>query len=113
MMGDISSAGRGDKDVSPADRLRASHEYRDRVIELLRVAAGDGRLTAEELDERVEGAFSADVRRACRADQRPAGGRPGDRAGATEHASTGQGRRAARMPERARPQGRPGGGAPA
>jgi hypothetical protein len=59
MMGDISPAGRGDKDVSPADRLRASHEDRDRVIELLRVAAGDGRLTAEELDERVESAFSA------------------------------------------------------
>ena len=29
------------------------------MIEVLRVAAGDGRLTAEELDERVEVAFSA------------------------------------------------------
>lgn len=29
------------------------------MIEMLRVAAGDGRLTAEELDERVEVAFSA------------------------------------------------------
>ncbi len=29
------------------------------MIELLRVAAGDGRLTAEELDERIEIAFSA------------------------------------------------------
>ena len=27
--------------------LRASHDDRDRVVELLRVSAGDGRLTAE------------------------------------------------------------------
>jgi hypothetical protein len=53
-------------DVSPrpdagaqVDKLRASHEDRDRVIEILRVAAGDGRLTSEELDERLEVAFSA------------------------------------------------------
>ncbi len=39
--------------------LRASDEDRDRVIELLRVAAGNGRLTGEELDERIEVAFSA------------------------------------------------------
>jgi hypothetical protein len=39
--------------------LRASHEDRDRVVELLRVSAGDGRLTAEELDERVEAALTA------------------------------------------------------
>jgi Domain of unknown function (DUF1707) len=39
--------------------LRASHEDRDRVAELLRVAAGDGRLTAEELDERLEVALTA------------------------------------------------------
>jgi hypothetical protein len=32
---------------------------RDRVVELLRVAAGDGRLTAEELDERLEAALTA------------------------------------------------------
>ena len=41
------------------DKLRASHEDRDRVIEILRVAAGDGRLTSVELDERLEVAFSA------------------------------------------------------
>ncbi len=41
------------------DRLRASHEDRDRVIDVLRIAAGDGRLTAGELDERLEIAFSA------------------------------------------------------
>jgi hypothetical protein len=39
--------------------LRASHEDRDRVVELLRVSAGDGRLTAEELDERLELAMTA------------------------------------------------------
>ncbi|MCZ4123057.1 DUF1707 SHOCT-like domain-containing protein [Streptomyces sp. H39-S7] len=39
--------------------LRASHEDRDQVVERLRVAAGDGRLTAEELDERLEVALTA------------------------------------------------------
>ncbi len=39
--------------------LRASYEDRDRVVELLRVSAGDGRLTAEELDERLELAMTA------------------------------------------------------
>jgi hypothetical protein len=39
--------------------LRASHEDRDRVVELLRVSAGDGRLTAEELDDRLELAMAA------------------------------------------------------
>ena len=39
--------------------LRASHDDRDRVVEMLRVSAGDGRLTAEELDERLEVAMTA------------------------------------------------------
>ncbi|MFR0355150.1 DUF1707 SHOCT-like domain-containing protein [Streptomyces sediminimaris] len=39
--------------------LRASHEDRDRVVDVLRVAAGDGRLSAEELDMRLESALSA------------------------------------------------------
>jgi hypothetical protein len=39
--------------------LRASHDDRDRVVELLRVSAGDGRLTAAELDERLELALTA------------------------------------------------------
>jgi hypothetical protein len=39
--------------------LRASYEDRDRVVETLRTAGGDGRLTAEELDARVERALSA------------------------------------------------------
>jgi len=43
----------------PSAELRASHDDRDRVVEQLRVAAGDGRLSAEELDERLELALSA------------------------------------------------------
>jgi hypothetical protein len=39
--------------------LRASHEDRDRVVDILRTAGDDGRLTAEELDARVERALSA------------------------------------------------------
>ena len=39
--------------------LRVSHADRDQVAESLRVAAGDGRLTAEELDERLERALTA------------------------------------------------------
>jgi hypothetical protein len=41
------------------EKLRASHADRDRVVETLRVAAGDGRLSAEELDERLELALNA------------------------------------------------------
>jgi hypothetical protein len=41
------------------ERLRASHEDRDRVADLLREAAGDGRLTSDELDARLELALSA------------------------------------------------------
>lgn len=40
-------------------QLRASHEDRDKIVELLRISAGDGRLTAEELDERLEVALTA------------------------------------------------------
>jgi Domain of unknown function (DUF1707) len=39
--------------------LRASHADRDKVVEILRVAAGDGRLTADELDQRLEAALTA------------------------------------------------------
>src|SRR6516164_3405609 len=46
------------RDVARSE-LRASHEDRDRVIDVLRVSAGDGRLTAEELDERLELAMTA------------------------------------------------------
>lgn len=44
--------------VAPGE-LRASHDDRDRIVELLRVAGGDGRLSAEELDERVGAALTA------------------------------------------------------
>jgi Domain of unknown function (DUF1707) len=57
MAGEVAPLGGGDEAAVPD--LRASHEDRDRVVELLRVAAGDGRLTAEELDERLEAALTA------------------------------------------------------
>ena len=57
MMGEVSPVGRGDG--VPPPELRASHEDRDRVVEVLRIAAGDGRLTAEELDDRLEAAMTA------------------------------------------------------
>lgn len=38
---------------------RVSHDDRERVAEVLRVAAGDGRLSLEELEERLEGCFAA------------------------------------------------------
>jgi hypothetical protein len=44
--------------VSPGE-MRVSHADRDQVVDRLRVAAGEGRLTAEELDERVEAALVA------------------------------------------------------
>jgi Domain of unknown function (DUF1707) len=39
--------------------LRVSHQDRDQVAEALRVAAGDGRLSSDELDERLERALTA------------------------------------------------------
>ncbi len=39
--------------------IRASHEDRDRVVDVLSAASADGRLTAGELDERVGAALSA------------------------------------------------------
>ena len=52
--GDVAPSG-----ADPRRDLRASHEDRDRIVELLRVSAGDGRLSVEELDERVEAALTA------------------------------------------------------
>ena len=47
-------------ELAPDNRhLRVSHGDRDEVAEQLRVAAGDGRLTADELDERLETALTA------------------------------------------------------
>jgi hypothetical protein len=42
--------------------LRASDADRERVAERLRAAGGEGRLTADELEERLETAFSARTR---------------------------------------------------
>jgi len=58
MTGEVPPPGHDD-DVVSSDHLRASHQDRDRVAEALRIAAGDGRLTAEELDERLEKALTA------------------------------------------------------
>jgi hypothetical protein len=45
--------------TSDVPELRASYADRDRAVETLRVAGGDGRLTAEELEDRLEAALSA------------------------------------------------------
>ncbi|MET8546274.1 DUF1707 domain-containing protein [Kitasatospora sp. NPDC004799] len=58
MPGEIVPAGK-QAGRSSRPELRASHADRDRVVELLVVAAGDGRLTSDELDQRVEAALSA------------------------------------------------------
>ncbi|MFG1805588.1 DUF1707 domain-containing protein [Streptomyces sp. NPDC049040] len=42
-----------------APAMRASDRDRDQVVEILQVAAGDGRITAEELDERLDAALTA------------------------------------------------------
>jgi hypothetical protein len=39
--------------------MRASHRDRDGVVDALRIAGGDGRLSAEELDTRLDRALSA------------------------------------------------------
>src|SRR5579859_350077 len=64
MADEASAPGRGDELAPRAGpgsgaELRASHDDRDRAVELLRVAAGDGRITAAELDERVGAALTA------------------------------------------------------
>jgi len=45
--------------TSDLPELRASHADRDRAVETLRIAGGDGRLTTEELEDRLETALSA------------------------------------------------------
>ncbi|MEU3791211.1 DUF1707 SHOCT-like domain-containing protein [Streptomyces fructofermentans] len=58
MSGDVSPTEKH-SGTSPQPELRASHADRDRVVDVLRIAAGDGMLTADELDERLEAALSA------------------------------------------------------
>jgi hypothetical protein len=48
-----------DDEAAARKQLRASHEDRDEVVEQLRMAAGDGRLTADELGQRLEVALTA------------------------------------------------------
>jgi hypothetical protein len=45
--------------VPDPQQLRASDADRERVAETLREAAGDGRLTMDELDERLDAAYAA------------------------------------------------------
>jgi hypothetical protein len=45
--------------VPDRGNLRASDTDRERVAEILREAAGDGRLTLEELDERLDAVYAA------------------------------------------------------
>ncbi len=58
MSGEISPTGKRSGPGSSPE-LRASHADQDRVVDVLRIAAGDGLLTADELDERLEAALSA------------------------------------------------------
>ncbi|MFF3415845.1 DUF1707 domain-containing protein [Streptomyces sp. NPDC002698] len=58
MSGEITPTGKPSGPGSSPE-LRASHADRDRVVDVLRIAAGDGLLTADELDERLEAALSA------------------------------------------------------
>ena len=58
MAGEVTPHGSGDEQL-PAREFRASYEDRDRVVETLRLAAGDGRLSADELDQRIETALTA------------------------------------------------------
>jgi Domain of unknown function (DUF1707) len=59
MTGEQLPAGDAAAQRAPVPAIRASHADRDQVVEILREAAGDGRLTAEELDERVTAALAA------------------------------------------------------
>jgi hypothetical protein len=58
MADEASGQSHGDALAARGD-LRAAQDDRDRVVEVLRVAAGDGRLTMEELDGRVGAALTA------------------------------------------------------
>jgi hypothetical protein len=55
---DISPTGEPPDPAIPPD-LRASDADRDRVIDVLRVATADGRLTADEFSERMEAALAS------------------------------------------------------
>ena len=46
-------------ELEESNPLRISHVDRDRVAEVLRVAAGDGRIDSDELDERLAATYAA------------------------------------------------------
>lgn len=54
----VASAADSARRVSPED-IRASHADRDQVVDIIRDAAAEGRLTPQELDQRVESALVA------------------------------------------------------
>ena len=58
MPADVPPAGEPPEPASSPD-LRASDADRDRVIDVLRAATADGRLTADEFNERMEAALSS------------------------------------------------------
>jgi Domain of unknown function (DUF1707)/2TM domain len=51
-----------ERSTIPADDLRASDAERERVVEHLRTQAGEGRLTVDELDARLERAYAVKTR---------------------------------------------------
>jgi hypothetical protein len=51
-----------ERSTIPADDLRASDAERERVVDHLRAQAGEGRLTVEELDERLGTAYAVKTR---------------------------------------------------
>lgn len=53
--------------MTEPDGIRIGHVERDAAVETLRVSAGEGRLTLDELDERIEAALSARTRGDLRA----------------------------------------------
>jgi hypothetical protein len=59
MTGEVVPAGNAGGEDHTGQQLRASHEDREQVAEQLRVAAGDGRIDADELDHRLEIALTA------------------------------------------------------
>jgi hypothetical protein len=58
-MADSEAARRAVVPATDSGSLRASHADRDQVVDALQAAAGDGRLTPEELDERLGLALNA------------------------------------------------------
>ncbi|MZD06503.1 DUF1707 domain-containing protein [Streptomyces sp. SID5785] len=58
-MAEASGTGQEPGGAGTPPALRASHADRDRVVDRLRVAAGDGLLSVDELEERLESALAA------------------------------------------------------